>query len=256
MKIQIDTDEGKIVQLLADGTVKEFDFDTPQAFALISQAWLRVGWDAKHVYSFSWMGRPLIQLPEDVLRIQEVIYKVKPDVLIETGIAHGGSLVFYASLFRAIGKGRVVGVDIEIRPHNRAALENHELISYISLIEGSSIAPSIVDQVRQHIRAGESVMVVLDSNHSKEHVLAELELYGPLVTEGSYIVATDGIMKDLVGAPRANDDWNWNNPSTAAQEFAASHPEFELEAPAFTFNEGIIKDAVTYWPNAWLRRIA
>ena len=158
-------------------------FGTAEAFSVISKAWLRSGWDNKYVYSFAWMGRPVIQLPEDMLRIQEVIYQVKPDVLIETGIAHGGSLIFYASLFKAMGKGRVVGVDIEIRPHNRAAIEAHELSSYLTLIEGSSTAPDIVEQVKAQIKPGDTVMVVLDSCHSKEHVLGELEAYAPLVTQ-------------------------------------------------------------------------
>ena len=170
------------------------------------------------------MGRPIIQLPEDVLRIQEVIYRVQPDVIIETGVAHGGSLIFYASLFKAMGRGRVIGIDIEIRPHNRRAIEAHEMKPLITLIEGSSIEPSIVEQVRALITPGETVLVLLDSNHTKAHVLAELEAYGPFVTPGSYIVATDGIMKEVAGAPRTGPDWDWNNPLDAAREFAAKHP--------------------------------
>lgn len=221
---------------------------------MVSKAWLRSGWDNKYVYSFAWMGRPVIQLPEDMLRIQEVIYQVKPDVLIETGIAHGGSLIFYASLFKAMGKGRVVGVDIEIRPHNRAAIEAHELSSYLTLIEGSSTAPDIVEQVKAQIKPGDTVMVVLDSCHSKEHVLGELEAYAPLVTQGSYIVATDGIMHWLGNAPRTQEDWSWNNPKNAADEFVAQHPEFDNTQPTFPFNEGNITEMVTYWPGAWLKR--
>lgn len=200
------------------------------------------------------MGRPVIQLPEDMLRIQEVIYQVKPDVLIETGIAHGGSLIFYASLFKAMGRGRVIGVDIEIRPHNRTAIEQHSLYDYLTLIEGSSVASDIVETVKKKIQPGETVMVVLDSCHTKDHVMKELEAYAPLVTPGSYIVATDGIMHWLGNAPRTQDDWSWNNPKNAAEEFAAQHPEFEHEQPKFMFNEGTINDMITYWPSAWLKR--
>ena len=182
--IQIDMENGWVSETTAAGE-QRYSIGTAEAFSVISKAWLRSGWDNKYVYSFAWMGRPVIQLPEDMLRIQEVIYQVKPDVLIETGIAHGGSLIFYASLFKAMGKGRVVGVDIEIRPHNRAAIEAHELYEYLTLIEGSSTAPEIVEQVKQQIKPGDTVMVVLDSCHSKEHVLGELEAYAPLVTQGS-----------------------------------------------------------------------
>src|SRR5690606_24886939 len=155
------------------------------------------GWDTKYVYSFSWLGRPIIQLPEDMMRIQEVIYSLKPDVIIETGVAHGGSLIFYASLCKAFGKGRVIGIDIEIRPHNRLAIENHELKEYIILLEGSSTDDKIVSQVERMINSGETVLILLDSNHTKQHVLEELRKYSPLVSVNSYIVACDGIMAFL-----------------------------------------------------------
>src|SRR5205823_3509639 len=147
-----------------------------------------VGWGQKYSYQFSWLGRPVIQLPEDLMRIQEVVYQVKPDVIVETGVAHGGGQVFLASLCKIMGKGRVIGVDIEIRPHNRAALEVHELYSLITLIEGSSIDPAVVDKVKGAIRPSENVLVLLDANHTKDHVLKELEAYGPLVGIGSYII--------------------------------------------------------------------
>lgn len=252
--IKIDMENSRVLLETPQGE-QSYPMDSPEAFSLISRAWLRCGWDNKYVYSFTWMGRPVIQLPEDMLRIQEAIYRVKPDVLIETGVAHGGSLIFYASLFKAMGKGRVVGVDIEIRPHNRLAIESHELYEYITLVEGSSIDPAIVGQVAALVKPGETVMVVLDSNHSKAHVLGELESYSGMVTCGSYIVATDGIMGDLVGVPRSQPDWGENNPRAAAAEFVAAHPDFVCEAPLFPFNEGNITECVTYWPGAWLKRI-
>ncbi len=251
--LKIDLEKG-LVTIPAGEAERLIPIGSPEAFELISRAWVRSGWDGKYVYSFSWMGRPIIQLPDDVMRIQEAIYAVKPDVVVETGVAHGGSLILYASLFRAMGRGRVIGVDIEIRPHNRAAIEAHEVSDLISLVEGSSIAPNVVEQVRGMIRPGERVMVILDSNHSRDHVRGELEAYGPLVSEGSYIVATDGIMGDLVNAPRSQSDWEWNNPRVAAEEFLGAHAEFEDAPPAFPFNEGTLNLRVTYWPGAWLRR--
>ena len=189
------------------------------------------------------------------MRMHEAIYAVRPTLIVETGVAHGGSLVYYASLFKAMGvPGRVIGVDIEIRPHNRTAIEAHELHSYITLLEGSSVAQEIVDQVRALARADDRVMVILDSNHSKAHVRAELEFYGPLVGRDSYIVATDGIMHSLGNAPRTRPDWAWNNPRDAAMEFLEAHPEFELALLAPPFNEGSVNEPVTYWPGAWLRR--
>src|SRR5438128_6823133 len=144
--IKVDLEEGT-VSVDEDGRTRAYKLDTPEAFNLISKIWLRAGWDNQYVYSFTWLGRPIIQLPEDMVRLQEVIYAVKPDVIIETGVAHGGSLVFYASLCKAMSKGRVVGIDIEIRPHNRQAIEAHELASFITLVEGSSTDPRVVRNV-------------------------------------------------------------------------------------------------------------
>ena len=237
-----------------EGNEQSFGIGTPEAFRLLSDIWLRSGWDMKYVYSFTWMGRPLIQLPEDMMRLQEVIYSVKPDVVIETGIAHGGSLVFYASLLRAMGRGRVIGVDIDIRPHNRSAMEASELYEMITMFEGSSVDPEIVAKVRSEIAPGETVLVVLDSNHSKAHVLEELRAYGELVTPGSYIVACDGIMGGLVGAPRSAPEWEWDNPKEAATEFVAADARFLVDEPEFVFNEGLVRERVTYWPGAFLRR--
>ncbi len=252
--IRIDQ-ENSLVIVEEDGRSREYPMDSPEAFAIISKAWLRCGWDTKYVYGFTWLGRPIIQLPDDLVRIQEVIFSVQPDVIIETGVAHGGSLIFYASLGKAMDRGRVIGVDIEIRPANRKAIEQHFLFPYITLIEGDSVAPEVVEQVGAQIGPGETVLVVLDSCHTKEHVLKELHAYGPLVTRGSFIVAMDGIMKDLVAASRASPDWGWNNPSEAAREFAAAGADFELQEPPFPFNEGVVDHRVTYWPDAFLRRV-
>lgn len=250
----ITIDNDKVI--VSDGNTNiEYGIGTPVAFRILSQAWLRSGWDNKHVYSFSWLGRPIIQLPEDMFRLQETIYAIKPDVIIETGVAHGGSLIFYASICKALSHGRVIGVDIEIRPHNREAIESHPLSSLVTLVEGSSIAPEIIDSVKCAMNPGETALVVLDSCHSKEHVLAELYGYAPLVGIGSYIVVMDGIMESLTDAPRSQEDWVWNNPKQAALEFVKSSTEFVLEEPAFQFNEGSITERVTYWPSGFLKRI-
>src|SRR3972149_7042784 len=191
MKLTIDTSENKLVCEL-DGKRQILDLYSKEAFELISMQWVKVGWNQKYPYTFSWMGRPVIQLPEDMIRVQEVVYRVKPDVIIETGVAHGGSLIFYASLFKAMGKGRVIGVDIEIRPHNRRAIESHELFSFITLIEGSSIEKSVVSRVKSLVKPGETVLVILDPNHPRQHVLAELDAYYDLVSPASFIVGADG----------------------------------------------------------------
>ena len=252
--IKIDLKDDQVIVENQEGS-KSYAIDTPEAFALISQAWLRCGWDNKYVYSFTWLGRPIIQLPEDMMRIQEVIHSVRPDVIVETGVAHGGSLVFYASLCKAMEHGRVVGVDIEIRPQNRAALEAHQLSSFFTLIEGSSTEPSIIEKVRAQIGANESALVLLDSCHTKAHTLAELHAYAPLVGSGSYMVAMDGIMGELTGALRTQPDWTWNNPRQAAIEFVKQNSDFSIEEPKFSFNEGNITQRVTYWPSAFIKRL-
>ena len=250
----IDDKLGEVI--VRDGTIENrYPLAGAEAFEAVSRAWLRAGWDVKYSYSFTWFGRPIIQLPEDLIRIQEVIFSVKPNVIIETGIAHGGSLVFYATLLKAMGRGRVIGVDIDIRPHNRRAIENHELSSLITLVEGDAVAPSTLDRVRAAMGSAERVLVILDSCHSKEHVLSELRAYAPLVSVDSFIVATDGIMETLAGAPRSDPDWSWNNPKQAAIAFAEQNRDFLIEEPKFPFNEGLVNRRVTHWPNAFLRRI-
>jgi cephalosporin hydroxylase len=232
-----------------------YPFDSPEAFRLVSDAWLRLGWDQKYVYSFTWLGRPVIQLPEDLLRMQEVIAAVEPDVIVETGVAHGGSLVFYATLCKALDRGRVVGVDIEIRPHNREAIEAHALFPLIELIEGSSTDPATVARVEAQVAPGDTTIVMLDSNHKRDHVLAELRAYAHLVTPGSYFVVMDAIAGRLAGAPRTEPDWDWNNPATAIAEFLAEDARFVAEEPPFAFNEGLVSERITYWPGGFLKRV-
>ena len=252
--IKIDLQHGSVI-VEENGVTREHKLDTPEAFKILSDVWLRAGWDNKYVYSFTWLGRPIIQLPEDMFRLQEVIHAVGPDVIVETGVAHGGGVIYYASLCRAMDRGRVIGVDIEIRQHNRVAIEAHPLFPLITLIEGSSIEPAVVAQVAAQIKPGEKTIVFLDSCHEKQHVLAELRAYSSLVSAGSYIVAMDGIMEQLAGAPRSAADWTWNNPRQAALEFVAENPDFVIEEPRFAFNEGHVTERVTYWPSAFLKRV-
>lgn len=253
MKIVIDS-ENNSLSYEKNGECRRVPLYSKEGFEIISEQWLRVGWNEKYPYTFSWLGRPIIQIPEDIIRIQEVIYQVKPDVIVETGVAHGGSLIFYAGLCKIIETGRIIGVDIEIRKHNREAIEKHLLSKYITLIAGSSVAADVIKKVKALIRTGEKVLVILDSCHTKEHVLRELEAYSDLVSSGSYIVATDGSMKDLYDVPRGKSEWRWDNPAAAAVEFAQRHPEFVLEQPSWPFNESKLSQNITHWPAAWLRR--
>ncbi len=253
MKISLDTRAGTLTVETPEGP-KTLSLYSPEGFDWLSRAWLKVGWNQKHPYTFTWLGRPVIQEPEDMLRAQEVVFCVRPTVIVETGIAHGGSLIFNASLLQMMGGGRVIGVDVEIRPHNRAAIEAHPMFRHITLIEGDSAAADVVAQVRALLKPKDRVMVFLDSNHSYEHVTRELNAYAPLVSAGSYLVATDGSMAFLTEVPRGNPAWDTDNPMTAAADFAQTHTEFVLEQPAWLFNESDLSTPITHWPGAWLRR--
>ncbi len=235
------------------------DLYTKEAFEAISLEWVRVGWSLEYYHTFSWFGLPVLQLPEDMLRLQEVIYQVRPSVIVETGIFQGGSLLFHASLLKAMGldDARVIGIDVEIPAHSRENLRRHPLSSHITMIEGDSTAPDVVSQVKAAVSGLRPVLVILDSNHTRDHVARELEAYAPLVSEGSYIIATDGIMKDIADVPRAQSEWKTDNPYTAALEFAARHTEFLHQQPPWLFGgKSPIAENVTYWPGAWFKRVA
>jgi len=255
MLVTIDTDK-KILTFQESKSKSDLPLYSKKAFEILSNLWLKVGWNEKYTYTFTWLGRPIIQLPEDMIRIQEVIHQVQPDVILETGIAHGGSLIFYASLCKMMGKGRVIGVDIEIRPHNREAIEKHPLFPLITLIEGNSVGDRTVKAVKSHVKLGESVLVILDSCHTKEHVLKELAAYSPFVSKGSYILVTDGIMEEIFDVPRGKSEWRDDNPIAATREFLRTHSEFKIESPSWRFNESELSESVTYWSSAWLKRIS
>ena len=191
---------------------------------------------AKYSYNFSWLGRPIIQYPQDIVAMQELLWKVQPDLVVETGIAHGGSLIFSASMLElnascgGAADARVVGVDIDIRAHNRAAIEAHPMMRRITMIEGSSVAPEVVTAIRAHTAGRKSVLVCLDSNHTHEHVLAELEAYAPLTTVGSYCVVFDTVVEELPKELSFDRPWGpGDNPMTAARRYLRDHPEFEID---------------------------
>jgi cephalosporin hydroxylase len=225
------------------------------AFETLSDEWLSTGLRMKYPFTFTWMGRPIIQFPDDVLRLQEIVFRMQPDVIIETGVAHGGSLIFYASLCKVLERGRVIGVDIDIREHNRAAIEAHPLKPLITLIEGSSTDPHVVAEVRSLVAPGETVLIVLDSNHTAAHVHAELEAYSTLVTPASCIVVMDGYLMELAAPDRPDSNWATDNANAGVRAFAADHPEFAIEDPALAFNESSLTRAVTGFRGGILRRI-
>ena len=197
----------------------------------LSRIWVRLAVEKRYPYNFTWLGRPILQFPADILAMQEIIWRTKPEVIIETGIAHGGSLIFSASMLELLGgNGTVIGIDIDIRSHNRVELERHPLSKRITLLEGSSTSVGIVDTVKRLVRGRERVLVILDSNHTHEHVLLELELYSPLVTKDSYIVVLDTIIEDLPADTYPDRPWRkGNNPKTAVWEFLRRNERFRID---------------------------
>jgi cephalosporin hydroxylase len=197
----------------------------------LSNIWIRETTRHKYTYNFTWMGRPIIQFPQDLVAMQELIWRLQPDLIVETGVAHGGSLIFYASMLELLGGDRrVVGIDIDIRAHNRAEIEKHPMAKRISLISGSSIDDGVLAQVHEQAAGHKQVMVVLDSNHTHEHVLRELELYSPLVCKGGYLVVFDTIVEDMPDDFFADRPWGkGNNPKSAVHAFLKSNRRFEID---------------------------
>ncbi|MCH8905045.1 MAG: cephalosporin hydroxylase family protein [Bacteroidetes bacterium] len=192
--------------------------------------WLKESMSKLYVYNFNWMGRPIIQTPQDMFAMQEIIWKVKPDLIIETGIAHGGSLVYYASLLEMMGKGEVLGIDIDIRVHNKKLIEEHPMYKRIMMIEGSSVDKEVIEKVREVAAEKEVVLVCLDSNHTHDHVLSELRNYSAMVTKGSYIIVFDTHVEDMPAEYTANRPWGpGNSPKTAARVFLKETGDFELD---------------------------
>lgn len=231
-----------------------------------AHAFMKASLEPKYSYNFFWMGRPIIQYPQDMVAMQELIWRVKPDLIIETGIAHGGSLIMNASLLallelaEAAEKGeavdpkkpkrKVLGIDIDIREHNRKAIESHPMANRIDMIQGSSIAPEIISQVKEYAKAYKTILISLDSNHTHDHVLAELEAYAPLTSISSYCVVFDSIVEDMPKELSADRPWGpGDNPKTAVWEYLKSHPEFEIDKSIQN------KLLITVAPDGYLKRV-
>ena len=197
----------------------------------LSRIWIREIARHRYAYNFTWLGRPVIQFPQDMMAIQELIWSIKPDVVIETGVAHGGSILFSASMLELVGgEGYVIGIDIDIRKHNRTEIEAHPLSRRVRLIEGSSVDDAVVSQVREIVGEGKKVLVILDSNHTHEHVLRELELFSPFVGEGSYLVVYDTLIEDMPLDLVGDRPWGpGNNPKTAVWEFLETNKRFKID---------------------------
>ena len=220
-----------------------------KALQTTSLDWVGTTARHKYTYNFSWMGRPIIQFPQDMVAMQEIIWDLRPDVIIETGIAHGGSLVFYASILQLIGHGEVLGIDIDIRQHNREAIETHPMSHRISMIQGSSIDPAIVAQVKERV-AGKKILVVLDSNHTHEHVLEELRAYAPLTSVGSYCVVMDTVVEDMPADAFPDRPWGkGDNPKTAVWAYLKENQDFEIDSAIHS------KLLITVAPDGYLRRV-
>ena len=212
--------------------IKQMNKDV--GFLNLSKKWLLQSLKHQYSYHFRWLGIPIIQYPQDIIATQEIIWNVKPDLIIETGIARGGSLIFSASILQMIGKGSVLGIDIDIRKHNKIAIKKHPLSKRITMIEGSSIDEKVVNKVKTIAKTKKRVMVFLDSNHTYEHVLKELELYSSLVKKGSYIIVFDTIIDDIPnnwwGKHISTRPWNKkNNPKSAVKDFILKNNRFKID---------------------------
>lgn len=220
---------------------------SPEGLKALTRLWTNVFVHNRLMYEPTWLGIPIIQFPCDLLMMQELIWKIRPDVIVETGIAHGGSAILYASILELLGKGRVIGIDVEIRKYNRLAINSHPLSHRIELIEGSSIDAGIVGEVRKRIHKDEKVLVTFDSNHSFSHVLSEMELYAPLVSADSYMVVMDGTLGLLQDLPNSKPEWSEDNPLRAIHAFLERYQDWEIDP---YYNRMLI----TSNPDAFLRR--
>jgi len=226
-------------------------FGNDKALQSIASDWVEESMKKKYVYNFSWLGRPIIQYPQDMVAIQEIIWEVKPDLIIETGIAHGGSIILSASILELLGGDRkVVGIDIDIRKHNRDEIEKHPLSKRIQMIEGSSIDKGTAEQVYKIAEGKSRILVILDSNHTHEHVKKELELYHCLVSVGSYLMVFDTIVEDLPKDYFEDRPWNvGDNPKTAVHEFLKGNKNFEIDKSIQN------KLIITAAPDGYLKRV-
>lgn len=242
------------------------DIDQNTDLKVCSYAFMKASLTPMYSYNFSWLGRPVIQYPQDIVALQEIIWQVRPDLIIETGIAHGGSLIMSASMLALLdycdavesgvplvpkaSKRRVLGLDIDIRAHNRKAIEAHPMAHKIDMIQGSSVAPDVIAEVHKRAVNYERILVCLDSNHTHDHVFAELEAYAPLVTLGSYCCVFDTIVEDMPKELSGDRPWGpGNNPKTAVWQYLTKHPEFEIDKSIQN------KLLITVAPDGYLKRV-
>lgn len=225
-----DTDSNAKLILKNGDNETEVSLYSDEGLAMLSNLWLKAAAEFKLMYEHTWMGRPIIQFGDDMVMLQQLLWECKPDIFVETGIAHGGSLIYTASLFELMqNDGQVIGIDVEIREHNRKAIEAHAMFKRIQMIEGSSIADDTIAQLEKLLGEGKKICVMLDSNHSKEHVLTEMRLYSKYVSQGCYLIVQDGAQAWVSDIPRGKAEWRDDNPLAAIDIFMQENDEFEID---------------------------
>lgn len=217
------------ISLTIDGREQRVDIYSPEGLKAVADLWLKVSCHHKLMYEPTWLGIPIIQYPNDIVMMQELIWKVRPDLIVETGVAHGGSAILYASILELIGKGHVIGVDVEIRQYNRVAILSHPLSKRVTLLEGSSVSDGVLQEIRKRTREHESVLVVLDSNHSYDHVMREMSIYSEFVSPEGYMVVMDGAQGLVWDIPRGKAEWRHDNPLHAIEDFLKTHDDWESD---------------------------
>jgi cephalosporin hydroxylase len=243
-----ETNVNSTIILKNDKILNEVNLYSQEGLDLLSNLWIKVAAEFKLMYELTWMGRPIIQFGSDMIMLQQLIWDYKPDYFIETGIAHGGSLIYTASILELIGKGKVIGIDVEIREHNRIAIEAHPMYKRISMIEGSSIDTETIKKLELLLESNKKVIVMLDSNHSTNHVLKEMELYSKYIPVGSYLIVQDGAQKWVADMPRGKKEWIDDNPLTAIDKFLESNKDFIVD-------ETWTRLGITSSPGGYLKKI-
>jgi len=227
----------------------EVNLYSKEGIEMLSNLWIKSAAEFKLNYELTWMGRPIIQFGTDMIMLQELIWKIKPDIFIETGIAHGGSLIYTASLFELMGNdGLVIGIDVEIREHNRVEIEAHSMYKRIKMIEGSSISETTISLLEKLLNTDKKIMIMFDSNHSTEHVLSELRLYSKYVNVGSYMIVQDGAQEWVSDIPRGKPEWKHDNPLSAIDLFLKENDDFVID-------ETYTRLGITQSPNGYLKKI-
>lgn len=217
------------IQYSKDGKETEIDIFTSDGLKELADLWIKASSFHKLMYEPTWCGVPVIQYPSDMIIMQELIWKIRPDVIIETGVAHGGSLIFYSSILELIGKGEVIGIDVDIRKYNEIAIKSHPMSKRIKLIQGSSIDSEIITKIQKNIKSDQKILVVFDSCHSYQHVKKEMELYSSFVSQNSYMVVMDGAQSQVWDIPNGRPEWKHDNPLRAINEFLEENSNWEVD---------------------------